>query len=85
MKQQVRIGLALLAFATFAVVAPFNHETVIFHLWGGRQWSLPLAFMLAISFVGGVIITLGYVYLGKAAGALDSAYSNGNRVPEEKL
>jgi tetratricopeptide (TPR) repeat protein len=71
MKQQVRIGLALLAFATFAVVAPFNHEPVIFHLWGGRQWSLPLAFMLAISFVGGAIITLGYVYLGKAAGALD--------------
>lgn len=63
--------MALLAFATFALLAPFNHEPTIFRLWGGMQWSLPLAFMLAISFVGGVIITLGYVYLGKVASALD--------------
>ena len=74
MKQQVQIGLALLAIAVFAVLAPFNHGSVTLRVWPDIQWKLPLLLFLAVAFLGGAIFVIVVGWAGKVADAVDRRF-----------
>ena len=71
MKNQVHIGLVVLAVAALVFLAPLNHGIVGLRFWGGWELKWPLWFFLLASFGAGLVFVIAYIVLGSTAEALD--------------
>lgn len=74
MKHQLYIGLFAIVLALFLSLAPWNYEVVSLRYWGGTEIKWPLWFFIATSWLVGAIFIVVFIYLGRAADALDRRF-----------